>query len=155
MEQKKGVVAKTPQMIPYWLDSGGASIYVLNTRHDIPSSKECRQCHQGNTELVLGFEAIQLSDKQAALAFGHGAGKRHLLSSLWQQFSDKHGNYITRLKSTLESGDIKQACALLHNLKGIAGNIGALTLSEQTEVLNRQLKEDENSYLSGKAQRAS
>ncbi|WP_281556148.1 CHASE4 domain-containing protein [Thalassomonas sp. RHCl1] len=67
------------------------------------------------------------------------AGKQHLLNSLWQQFSDKHGDSIERLKGLLENGDIKQACALLHNLKGIAGNIGALTLAQQAADLYHQL----------------
>ncbi|WDE12864.1 response regulator [Thalassomonas haliotis] len=67
------------------------------------------------------------------------AGKQHLLYSLWQQFSDKHGDSIQHLKSALENGDSKQACALLHNLKGISGNIGAITLAQQAGDFYRQL----------------
>ena len=51
--------------------SEGAS-NVLNTQHDIPTNEDCVNCHKGNVDLILGFEAIQLSDRQAHLAFGHG-----------------------------------------------------------------------------------
>lgn len=53
-----------------WLSQGEAN--VLDTDHDIPSRQECVDCHKGNTDIILGFEAIQLSDKQEKNAFGHG-----------------------------------------------------------------------------------
>jgi len=34
---------------------------VIGTNHDIPTKKQCIQCHQGNVDFVLGFDAIQLS----------------------------------------------------------------------------------------------
>jgi len=45
---------------------------VLDTDHDIPSRENCIDCHKGNTDFILGFDAIQLSDKQGEFAFGHG-----------------------------------------------------------------------------------
>lgn len=45
---------------------------MLNTDHDIPSPQDCADCHQGNTDIILGFDAIQLSDAQQEYAFGHG-----------------------------------------------------------------------------------
>ncbi|WDE00082.1 response regulator [Thalassomonas actiniarum] len=96
--------------------------------------------HQTAPEPVTAAPAEfsrQILDIEAGLKVC--AGKQHLLNSLWQQFSDKHGDSIQRLKNLLENGDIKQACALLHNLKGIAGNIGALTLARQVADLYRQL----------------
>ena len=57
------------------LSMGAAN--VLNTDHDIPSQQDCIDCHKGNTDFILGFEAIQLSDKQAKHAFGYGP-KRQL-----------------------------------------------------------------------------
>ncbi len=36
-------------------------IDVLGTPHDIPNSNTCVRCHQGGSDFVLGFEAIQLS----------------------------------------------------------------------------------------------
>ncbi|MCJ8339654.1 MAG: hypothetical protein MJK10_14385 [Pseudomonadales bacterium] len=49
---------------------------VLNTDHDIPSKQDCIDCHKGNIDFILGFEAIQLSDKQGRLAFGHGPKRK-------------------------------------------------------------------------------
>ncbi|WP_281557133.1 hypothetical protein [Thalassomonas sp. RHCl1] len=54
----------------YYLTEGDRQ--ALETSHDIPPEQECSDCHQGNTDLILGFDAIQLSDKQAHHAFGHG-----------------------------------------------------------------------------------
>ncbi len=34
---------------------------VLGTNHDIPTAKQCLQCHRGSADIVLGFDAIQLS----------------------------------------------------------------------------------------------
>jgi len=58
-----------PQTDAYLSD---AKSNVLNTDHDIPSTQDCIDCHKGNKDFILGFEAIQLSDKQARFAFGHG-----------------------------------------------------------------------------------
>ena len=49
---------------------------VLNTEHDIPTQQDCIDCHKGNTDIILGFEAIQLSDKQGKYAFGHGTQRK-------------------------------------------------------------------------------
>ncbi|WDE06420.1 response regulator [Thalassomonas viridans] len=93
---------------------------------------------------------VQVIDIEAGLKVC--AGKQDLLASLWQQFSDKHRDSIRQLKDALKHQDIKQACTLLHNLKGIAGNIGALSLSRQAETLYRQLKTDNQAYMSDKGQ---
>lgn len=45
---------------------------VLKTDHDIPTRQHCIDCHKGNKDFILGFEAIQLSDQQGRYAFGHG-----------------------------------------------------------------------------------
>ncbi|NRB36907.1 MAG: hypothetical protein HRU20_00400 [Pseudomonadales bacterium] len=46
--------------------------HVLDTNHNIPSQEDCKTCHMGNIDIILGFDAIQLSDVQAKYAFGHG-----------------------------------------------------------------------------------
>ncbi|MEE8057731.1 MAG: hypothetical protein V3T17_07855 [Pseudomonadales bacterium] len=45
---------------------------VLDTSHHIPSKEDCIKCHKGNIDGILGFDIIQLSDRQAKYAFGHG-----------------------------------------------------------------------------------
>jgi len=47
--------------------------HVLGTNHNIPSQEDCITCHKGNRDIVLGFDAIQLSDLQQVNSFGHGA----------------------------------------------------------------------------------
>lgn len=42
------------------LNSGSKN--VLDTPHDIPTQEDCVTCHQGNSDFILGFDAVQLSD---------------------------------------------------------------------------------------------
>jgi len=57
-----------------WLSLGAEN--VLNTDHDIPEPQDCIDCHKGNKDIILGFEALQLSDKQAKFAFGLGSQRK-------------------------------------------------------------------------------
>ena len=54
----------------------GAS-HVLGTNHTIPSQEDCVTCHKGNRDIILGFDAIQLSDAQGNNSFGHGPSRGH------------------------------------------------------------------------------
>lgn len=38
---------------------------VLGTNHDIPTKKQCGECHRGNKDMILGFDALQLSTARA------------------------------------------------------------------------------------------
>jgi len=66
---------------------------VLNTDHDIPSEQDCVDCHKGNSDIVLGFDAIQLSDEQGKYSFGHGPKRQKnewTLKSLWAEGKLSH-----------------------------------------------------------------
>jgi len=63
--------------------------HVLGTNHSIPSQEDCITCHKGNTDILLGFDAIQLSDKQERYAFGHGP-KRSEGELTLQTLIDQH-----------------------------------------------------------------
>ncbi len=100
---------------------------VLNTNHDIPSQEDCVTCHKGNIDIILGFEAIQLSDAQAKFAFGHGPqrGNNELtLKSLSDRKILSHPVNQPRLPgSELEQkalGYLHANCGNCHNPSGHA-----------------------------------
>ena len=80
MKTQVGTGADAWSMVSYaWLDNQQDARLllkgargVLNTNHNIPSQEDCITCHKGNIDSILGFDAIQLSDKQLHNAFGHG-----------------------------------------------------------------------------------
>ncbi|MCJ8322100.1 MAG: hypothetical protein MJK12_20900, partial [Colwellia sp.] len=93
--------------------SMGAS-NVLNTDHDIPSQQDCIDCHKGNTDFILGFEAIQLSDKQAKYAFGYGP-KRQLEEWTLQRLLDENKLTVPMEVPVLPGSPIEQkALGYLH-----------------------------------------
>ncbi|MEH6345765.1 MAG: hypothetical protein V7785_11810 [Bermanella sp.] len=80
MKTQVGSGADAWSMVTYaWLDNQQdarlllkGSRHVLNTNHNIPTQEDCITCHKGSIDSILGFDAIQLSDKQLHNAFGHG-----------------------------------------------------------------------------------
>ncbi|SFC32386.1 ATP-binding protein [Pseudoalteromonas denitrificans] len=71
------------------------------------------------------------------------AGKRHLLESMWKRFVEKHSDSGKKLQAYLSSHEYEKALALLHNLKGVSGNIGALQLYTEVTQLHTLLAQDE------------
>jgi hypothetical protein len=49
--------------------------HVLGSNHNIPRQEDCVTCHKGNSDIILGFDAIQLSDVQNKYSFGHGPSR--------------------------------------------------------------------------------
>ncbi|SFD62956.1 hypothetical protein [Pseudoalteromonas denitrificans] len=83
---------------------------VLNTDHNIPSEQDCVDCHKGNTDIVLGFDAIQLSDEQAKHAFGHGPKRQ---KNEWTLKSLLAANKLTHsINSPLLPGTVLEQKAL-------------------------------------------
>ncbi len=63
--------------------------HVLATNHNIPSQEDCVTCHKGNTDIILGFDAIQLSDLQGKNSFGHGPSRKSNEWTLQSLLDDK------------------------------------------------------------------
>ena|GEM_PF-789686 len=127
--------------------SEGAS-NVLNTDHDIPSEQDCIDCHKGNSDLVLGFDAIQLSDAQEKNAFGFGDKrqtgewtlKRLLDASKLTQMMD-----LPRLPgSPLDQkalGYLHANCGNCHNPIGLAAEQEAKHLKFRHRLAFKHLQE--------------
>ena len=120
---------------------------VLNTDHDIPVQQDCIDCHKGNIDIVLGFDAIQLSDKQGLYSFGHGP-KRNIKEWTLQSLLSKKrlSHYIAM--PTLPGNEIEQKalgylhanCGNCHNELGHAAEQEAEHLKLRHELSFTELE---------------
>ncbi len=62
------------------------------------------------------------------------------LYRLLQKFYTDYQDIVERMKSLLEKGDIEKAKYLLHNLKGLSGNLGISSLYQVTMDFEKALK---------------
>ncbi len=63
------------------------------------------------------------------------------LSNILQMFQEDFSSSMLDIQSNLVVGNIKTAEHQLHQMKGVAGNIGAMELYEVSQALDQQLKE--------------
>ncbi|MFV3074593.1 PAS domain S-box protein [Niveispirillum fermenti] len=75
-------------------------------------------------------------------AMGRVLGNRALLDSVLDHFAERFSSLGGRLKGRLAEGDWEQAARKLHDLRGAAGNIGAVEISRQASLLETALRRD-------------
>ncbi len=57
-------------------------------------------------------------------------------------FKNDYGNFSRELKRSFEDSGLEKAAAMLHSLKGVAGNIGAFRLYELCRILESDIREE-------------
>jgi len=72
-------------------------------------------------------------------------GKKSLYLSMLRKFALGQKTVVDQIIQALEANDKTQAERLAHTLKGVAGNIGAVTIQEVSASLETALKKDEYS----------
>ena len=77
-------------------------------------------------------------------------GNRRLYRKLLLDFGDKYGETADQIHQALASGDMDRAHSLVHNIKGLAGNLSATRLQAAATEMDRLVKQ----MLSGKDQPA-
>ncbi|MEE9397591.1 MAG: transporter substrate-binding domain-containing protein [Methylococcales bacterium] len=90
------------------------------------------------------------SIEQAVARIG---GNRKLLSQLLQDFYVDHYDDKEKIRAALQSGDTKTVKRLIHTIKGIAGNIGAVELAESAEYSEKLALNDTSSDLDSTMQK--
>ncbi|GAJ05970.1 unnamed protein product, partial [marine sediment metagenome] len=55
-------------------------------------------------------------------------GNKSLYRKLLLDFGTKYAGVAAEIRETLDAKDLKQAHSLIHNLKGLAGNLAATDL---------------------------
>jgi CheY-like chemotaxis protein/HPt (histidine-containing phosphotransfer) domain-containing protein len=82
----------------------------------------------------LGLPGIE-----AAAAWQRFGANRALFARLLRDFVNRHGDAVDRLRSDLRQGRAEETKLLLHGLKGMAGNLGAMGLYSQAAALEPML----------------
>ncbi|HVH46450.1 MAG TPA: hypothetical protein VM925_29110, partial [Labilithrix sp.] len=98
------------------LNTAGAA-NVLGTNHDVPSQKECDDCHKGEAGRVLGFSAVQLSTP------GPGLSLAALVSRGWFSVNPPAGASYPAPGNATEAaafGYLHANCGHCHNPNGMA-----------------------------------
>ncbi len=57
-----------------------------------------------------------------------------------KRFADSHAQAADEVRKALVAGDRPRACNLLHELKGVAGNLGGLSVQQAAEALEHEVK---------------
>jgi len=92
----------------------------------------------GWTELPFDLPGIELKSVLARLR-----GNTTLLTKLLLEFAATKGNTIRDLKLALRKGERENALKMLHNLKGLAGNISATQIHRLAQVVDATIREGE------------
>jgi len=67
-------------------------------------------------------------------------GNRDLLDRLLLGFAEEQSGTLAQLDALVQAGDSAQAAILLHTLKGVAANLGAVVLAESARQLEEEFK---------------
>jgi CheY-like chemotaxis protein len=74
---------------------------------------------------------------------------KKLFQTLLFKFHDNNINLIAQIKEAFKKGNEETALRLVHTVKGVSGNIGAMDLNLTTVELERKLKEKDYNSLNG------
>ena len=70
-------------------------------------------------------------------------GNKSLYKKLLVDFGTKYTQTATEIRQALDAADFAQAHSLVHNLKGLAGNLAATDLQAATVELEKLVKGDQ------------
>lgn len=111
------------------------------------SSEQDRKESAEEASLPDALPGIRI--KSAVRRFG---GKAELFRKVLATFRKDYINAIREIEESLEQGDFERAQRMAHTIKGLAGNLGAASLSESSGTLESRLqngaKEDLEELLS-------
>jgi HPt (histidine-containing phosphotransfer) domain-containing protein len=97
-----------------------------------PEPDQATPDKDGLPESLAGF------DLKAGLA--RLMGNRRLYRKLLLDFGANYGGVAAEIREALEAGDFKQAHSLVHNLKGLAGNLEAMDLQAAAVEMEKLVK---------------
>jgi len=69
-------------------------------------------------------------------------GNKELYRKILRKFLDSQRNFEAELRTAVNSGDQPTAIRLAHTMKGVAGNIGAISVREAAGELERRLEQN-------------
>lgn len=84
-------------------------------------------------ELIPGIDQTQALERLG--------GDWSLLLTLLRKFRELHADSVAEVRGLIEAGDLIGAARVLHTLRGVAGNLGALEIQELASTGEAALKQ--------------
>jgi len=78
---------------------------------------------------------------------GNAAGNRDLYFELLVLFKNRLDNEVLHINKLLHENNFAEAFKLVHNIKGVSGNLGAENLSEAAELLISSFESNDEEYV--------
>lgn len=94
----------------------------------------------GNDETDLTGFPQELPGLDINAGLRNVSGNKKMFRKIILQFAEKFGNTAKQMEDILENGEVEKGEHLIHNLKGVSGNIGASDLFSLTESFENALK---------------
>jgi PAS domain S-box-containing protein len=91
---------------------------------------------------VFAQSALQIPGIDSDAGLRRVAGNQKLYLSLLRQFCQSQGDAVDRISAALAEQDFTSAGRIVHTIKGVAGNIGAVAAQEQAVRLETLIRED-------------
>jgi signal transduction histidine kinase/CheY-like chemotaxis protein/HAMP domain-containing protein len=92
----------------------------------------------GETEAADPIEALAQFDAESGLQ--RMAGNRSLYLRLLKDFARNHADDATKIEAAIDTKEWSEAHSLIHNLKGVAGNLAAVALHDAAKALESLAK---------------
>ncbi len=92
-------------------------------------------------------EVLRQYDVSFELALKHMSGDVIQLARVAAYFVKSTGESMEKVRSSIESGDYKNAAILVHAVKGNAGNVGADDLYYSARRLEKRLRDEDAEYV--------
>jgi polar amino acid transport system substrate-binding protein len=116
-----------------WIKPGKRAIL------DYQFARTADESQEDGSQAFSGLPGISVKSGLAKVG-----GNRTLYRKLLNKFRCNHANAANDIKNALNMDDLRTAAALVHTIKGLAGNIGANELHLIAEDLEAALRQESN-----------
>ena len=108
---------------------------VFDVKETVPGHKPGLQAEQKLPDSLVGFDLAE--------GLKRLRGNQQLYRKLLLDFGTKYTQVAAEIRQALDAGDLKQAHSLIHNLKGLAGNLAATGLQAAAVEMEKLVKGDQ------------
>ena len=113
-----------------WISRTGKELIISQNRPETESSQKSFLSNIKGLDVALGLSRV--------------VGNKSVYISILRKFISGRKNTMPLIRHYLETDNQEEALRLLHTMKGIAGNIGAMQVFDLSYELENSLKKDNN-----------
>jgi len=103
------------------------------------------QKSKSSSQLDNSFQKLDGIDTNAGLQ--RMAGDQERYQKLLLRFLANHADSVEKIENALDAGDMESAITLAHTLRGVAGNISALQVQEDVQILEAAIKDSQEKLI--------